>query len=102
VARGGQSVAQLRVVVDLAVLDDVDGAVLVGDRLVPAGEVDDREAARPDPRIAIDVLAAAVGAAVPQGRGHVGDQLTPRRLPTVDGDDATDSTHRASLPNRPP
>ena len=43
---------QLAVIVDLAVLDDDDAAVLVGERLVAAVEVDDREAAggeRPRP-----------------------------------------------------
>src|SRR5207247_2599339 len=38
--------AQLPVVVDLAVLDDVDAAVLVRDRLVARLEVDDREPPR--------------------------------------------------------
>src|SRR5207302_7375094 len=38
--------SQLAVVVDLAVLDDVDRPVLVADRLVARVEVDDREAAR--------------------------------------------------------
>ncbi len=37
---------QLAVVVDLAVLDDDDAAVLVGDRLVPVREVDDRKPPR--------------------------------------------------------
>ncbi len=39
-----QLLAQLAVVVDLAVLDDRDRPVLVGDRLVAVLEVDDREA----------------------------------------------------------
>src|SRR5215217_356092 len=99
---GAQAIAQGRVVVDLPVLDDVDRAVLVRDRLIAALEVDDRQAARPDPRDAVDVLAPAVGPAVAQGRGHRRDQLTPRRLPSVEGDEATDSAHRASLPNGGP
>jgi hypothetical protein len=37
---------QLEVVVDLAVLDDLDRAVLVSDRLVTARDVDDGEPAR--------------------------------------------------------
>ena len=39
-------VAKLAVVVDLSVLDDVEGSVLVCDRLVACLEVDDREAPR--------------------------------------------------------
>ena len=58
VAGARELVAQLGVVVDLAVLDDDDGAVLVRDRLVAAGEVDDREAPRAERDLAVDVLAA--------------------------------------------
>ena len=39
--------AQLAEVVDLAVEDDADRAVLVEDRLVAARQVDDRQAAHP-------------------------------------------------------
>jgi hypothetical protein len=46
VARALQVAAQFAVVVDLTVLNDVDGLVLVGHRLVARLEVDDREPAR--------------------------------------------------------
>ena len=68
-------VAQLGVVVDLAVLDDDDAAVLVRDRLVAAGEVDDREAPRAERDLAVDVLAAAVGAAVDELGAHRAKRL---------------------------
>ena len=45
VARALELGPQLSVVVELAVLDDVNRSVLVGDRLVAGLEVDDREAA---------------------------------------------------------
>ena len=70
-------VAQLGVVVDLAVLDDDDAAVLVRDRLVAAGEVDDREAPRAERDLAVDVLAGAVGAAVDELRRS--SREAPRR-----------------------
>ena len=40
-AAGLQPGAELLIVVDLAVKDDLDGAVFVADRLVAAGQVDD-------------------------------------------------------------
>ena len=58
-------VLELAVVVDLAVLDDDDGAVLVRDRLVAAGQVDDREPARRDAR-------RAPSSACPPSRGRDG------------------------------
>ena len=65
-----QLLHQLAVVVDLAVLHDDDGAVLVRDRLVAARQVDDREPAGRDPDRAVDVRALGVGAAVVQRFGH--------------------------------
>ena len=75
VAGALELVAQLGVVVDLAVLDDDDAAVLVRDRLVAAGEVDDREAPRAERDLAVDVLAAAVGAAVDELGAHRAKRL---------------------------
>ena len=62
--------AQLEVVVDLAVLDDLDRAVLVPDGLVAAGEVDDGETARRQGDRAVDERARAVRAAVAQRLVH--------------------------------
>jgi len=61
---------QLRVVVDLAVLDDDARTVLARDRLVAAGEVDDRETSRCERDRAVRVLAAAIRAAVRERRAH--------------------------------
>ena len=78
--------AQLGVVVELAVLDDVDGAVLVRDRLVAGLEVDDREPARSEADGPFDEGAVAVGAAVEELRAHprelvrVGGPASPRRF----------------------
>jgi hypothetical protein len=61
---------QLEVVVDLAVLDDLDRAVLVPDGLVAAGEVDDGKPARRQSDRAVDERARAVRAAVAQRLVH--------------------------------
>ena len=71
--------AQLEVVVDLAVLDDLNGAVLVPDGLVAAGEVDDGETARRQSDRAVDERARAVRAAVAQRLVHALER------PRVDG-----------------
>ncbi len=47
-------VPELAVVVELAVLDDLDAAVLVADWLVAGLEVDDRETARGEADTAVD------------------------------------------------
>jgi hypothetical protein len=67
---------QLRVVVDLAVLDDDAASVLVRDRLVAVLEVDDREAARREGDGAVDVLAVTVGAAVDEQVAHRAQRST--------------------------
>src|SRR5262245_49990912 len=63
-------VAYLEVVVELAVLDTPDRAVLVRDRLVSTLHIHNREPTNPegDPRLLI--RAAVVWAAVPQDVGH--------------------------------
>jgi len=65
-----QPALQFRGVVDLAVLEDVDRAVLVGDRLVPGLEVDEREVARDEATSRVNDDAVAVGAAVDERRVH--------------------------------
>src|SRR5204863_9495531 len=55
---------------DLAVLDEVDRAVLVGDRLVAAVKIDDREPPSGQPDRTIYECAAAVGPAVHQRLVH--------------------------------
>ena len=85
--------AQLGVVVDLAVLDDDDAAVLVGDRLVAALEVDDRQPPRGQPGLAEHHLAAGVGPAVVQRGAHGGEHVAVRRS-AAGAHDAADAAHR--------
>ena len=62
--------SELAKVVDLAVADDPDALVLVGDRLMAAGEVDDRQAAHAEQHLAVQVVAVIVGAAMGRDRAH--------------------------------
>ena len=77
VARALQALAQLAVVVDLAVEDDRDRAVLVEDRLVAGREVDHAQALDPEPDAGIDVQSARVRAAVLERGAHA---LQSRRV----------------------
>ena len=88
-------VPQLAVVVELAVLDDGDPAVLVRDRLVAGREVDDREPPGGEAHRAFDEGPIGVGPAVDERRAH-------RREPGgVDGAagrrDSADPAHAALL-----
>src|SRR5207253_6399419 len=63
----GQGGAQVGVIIDLAVVDDLDAAVLVGHRLRPAGgEVDECETPVDQLAILVRVAAGAVRAAMAQ------------------------------------
>ena len=88
------SAAQLDVVVDLAVEDDPEGAVLVAERLLPGGEVDDGEpgVGQAGPLVAVE--AELVGAAVAHGPEH-GPQVVERRRreALLQGDHAGDAAH---------
>ena len=58
------SCAHLGEVVDLAVEDHLDAAVLVADRLIAGGEVDDAETAMAEADPAVEIVAAGVRTAV--------------------------------------
>ena len=97
-ARAFQLLAQLLVVVDLAVLHDVARAVLVGDRLVAGLEIDDREAPCGESDSAVDVLPEAVGPAVAEGGAHC---RQPFGIDCAPGRDSADPTHGLVLYGRP-
>ena len=83
---------QLGVVEDLAVLHRPQPAVLVGDRLVAAREVDDREAGVDHPEAAVAVQPHAVRAAVGQLARHREQQLA-RGAPIGGSEQACDAAH---------
>ena len=70
VAEVFQAPAQRLVVVDLAVEDGHERAVLVGDRLMAALDVDDAQAAHAQPHVVVEVKALVVRASVAQHLGH--------------------------------
>ena len=92
VSRALEPLAQLAVVVDLAVLHDLDAAVLVADRLVRALQVDDRQPPRGQRHGVLDELARAVGPAVDERLVHrVHDARVDGRA--VERQQAADATH---------
>ena len=68
--RDGQFGAQGLVIVDFAVEDDLNGTVLVAERLAAAAEVDDRQTAMDQSQARIGPIADAVGTAVGDGIAH--------------------------------
>src|SRR6478672_13745859 len=74
-AAGQEPRAELLVVVDLAVEHDVDGPILVRHRLMPAGHVDDAEAAHADGDARRDVIPVVVGPAMPNGVAHAAEPV---------------------------
>ena len=71
VAPGLQRGLALRVVEQLAVEDDGDGAVLVEDRLAAVAEANDGEPAVGEAEALADQEAVVIGPAVPERAGHV-------------------------------
>src|SRR5204862_6994647 len=83
---------QLAEVVDFAVRDDLDVAGLVQDRLLPAGEIDDGEAAHAESDTRQRDAALFVGAAVMQHLHHAGEIVNrdgPIELSLNNPDDPT-------------
>jgi hypothetical protein len=80
------------VVVDLAVLHDLDPAVLVANRLIAAFEVDDRQAAGGERRGPFGERPRAVGTAMDERVVH---RRRDRRVDglTLERDDPADAAH---------
>ena len=70
VALGLQLGAQLAVVVDLAVARRPERLLDIAQRLVAAGQVDDRQAAHRDAAIGVNVHALVIGPAMPRDVAH--------------------------------
>src|SRR5258705_6469069 len=85
--------SELPVVVDLAIEDDPDAAVLVADGLVAAREVDDAEAAHPHAEGTGQVASSAVRAAVDQDVGHPLQDIGVNRPLSLSAERAVDTTH---------
>jgi len=95
---------ELRVVVDLAVVDDPARLVLVGHGLLPAGDVDDREPSVTKPDRPLRPEALAVRPPMTEHVTHALEQRLVHGFARIQIDDADDSTHGwafRSLPNGP-
>ena len=84
---------QLLEVVYLPVEDDRDRTVLVGNRLVPAREVDDRETTHAHRQWSIDVEALVVGASVDDDVAHRAGEVPGRGDARVEREESGDATH---------
>src|SRR5262249_32061413 len=83
---------QAAVVVDLAVEDGMNRALLVGNRLTPGGEIDDLQTPVAERHLSVDVISFVVGAAMTQRRRHPPDdgRIGP---PMVGRDEAAKPAH---------
>jgi hypothetical protein len=92
-ASGNQLVPQLLEVVDLAVEHHDDRPVLVEHGLIARRQIDDRQAAVPQPHAPLEVKAVGIGATMGHRGGHAAEELARDRVPRVRMDDAGDPTH---------
>src|ERR1044071_5442500 len=87
---------QFDVVVNLAIEDDTDCAVLVENRLVAAGQIDDAEAAVSESDVAAHEESLTVRTAVAERGRHPAQQVLIDPRGTIGQTDSCDSTHRAA------
>ena len=85
---------QLDVIEDLAVERDPHVAVRRGERLLAAGEVDDREASVTEGGALVEVDAGRVGPAMAHGLDHALEHGARRERASLESDEAGDATHR--------
>ena len=88
-----QLLAQLEIVVDLAVENDPGAAIVIVNQLLTTLQVDDREAAHRHSDRAVDVETILVRTAMPEDRVvHPRQQLLVNRVSVV-SNDASNATH---------
>ena len=100
-AAGDQVATQLVMIVDLAVENDLDRAVLIPDRLLPAGDIDDREPAHAERDLRSDEVPAIVGSAMDDRVAHGAHGATGRFGPELPPRKARNAAHRATPPSSP-
>jgi hypothetical protein len=98
VAVRAQLLAHLDVVEDLAVEDDPDRPVLVGERLLPGAQIDDRQARVPERGALIAVHPEFVGAAMAERADHGRQPVEiDRRQAIAERNGAGDAAHYARI-----
>src|SRR5260370_30045967 len=95
-----QFIGQRLEVVDFAVERDRYAAVLVEQRLMAAGDIDDGEATMTEADSRREVKAAAVGAAMGNAVGHASEEARIDWAPSRDVHDPRDPAHVAGLARR--
>jgi len=88
-----QVFSQLGVVVDLAVENDPDIAILVGNRLMAALDVDDAQAAHGKADVFFDEEALIVGAAMRDAAVHTCEDVARNAPVAISKKDSADSAH---------
>src|SRR5438046_10339100 len=99
-AAADQVATHFVMIVDLAVEDDLDRPVLVPDRLLPAGDIDDREPTHAERDLRGDEIPAVVGPSMEDriangahgAAGRLGSERPPRA--------SRHAAHRATPPDR--
>ena len=97
VAGGFELATDLGVVVDLAVERDPDAAVLVRERLMATGEIDDAQAPMAEHGALVGLKACAVRATVADHGTHPDDALAIIGVKTFGGDNAGNPAHVRQL-----
>ncbi|SRR5260370_19767935 len=93
VATGLQVFAQFLVVVNLAVENDPERLIFIGDRLVTGLNVDNAEAAHGQSDVLLDKETVVIGPAVDDLLVHRRQGVAADLLSSIRLDNATDSTH---------
>src|SRR5215510_11374269 len=96
IASGQQSLAQLGEVVNFAVEDHPNRAVLVADRLAPRSQVDDREPPHSQRDVLFEIEAFVVRPAMNDGRRHPTRNLFIRRPCLFSIDESENAAHFTS------
>ena len=96
VTSGLEPAPQRGEVVDLAIEDGPDGAVLIGERLMPSRQIDDRQPAKPERGMIVAIDAGIVRPAVSDPVHHRLQVFGGEGIPGVSPDRAADSAHAES------
>src|SRR5215813_12839022 len=89
--------AQFGKVVNLAVEDHPDRAVLVADRLTARGQVDDRKPPHPHRDVLFEIESFIVGPAMHDGRSHGARSLVISRSSQVSINESENTAHFVAL-----
>src|SRR5262245_47033929 len=93
VAATNERFAQSAVIIDLSIVDDAAGAVLIVDRLMASRAVDNRQAAVSQSTIVLEMVPRVIRASMPQGRVHPLQSVLFYAPVPIPINDSTDAAH---------